>query len=267
MNSKLKPYKGKSNWKKWTAIAVTLLILLCAAGLYIIGLLDINLSGSSKEPDNKHNTNENEITAAPVTPIDYSKEEGVSETEETEQREPLKLRPDELKFTYIGLNSINFKALTELKEKHKSGEINSVIIEFKDNAGNILTDNENIKSGLSQFIEGLQDDNIYTIASIYAFRDNKRVLESMKDAIMYNQKTLWLDNNKKRWLNPYKEGARQYIKDVVSEALSYGFDEIMLFECNFPSSGLISRIYYEDKSISKNEQINSFLTEILSIIK
>lgn len=123
-----------------------------------------------------------------------------------------------------------------LENIFKNTEINSVVIDVKDYTGNITYNLENL-------IEKLHQKNIYTIARISVFQDQK-FAESRPDLVIFDkakttqEKTvLWRDNNKLIWLDPSSIEAQDYNIAVAENALKAGFDEINFDYIRFPSDG------------------------------
>ncbi len=85
------------------------------------------------------------------------------------------------------------------------------------------------------------ENGITPIASIYAFKDASAPKQNRNMAVTYMDKEgfLWLNNKAEMggvpWLNPYSAEANAYITDVIAEALSLGFKEIIVSGVQFPS--------------------------------
>ncbi|MDP4152128.1 MAG: putative glycoside hydrolase [Bacillota bacterium] len=256
MNDRLHRYTGKSNWKKWVIIFILIFILLCATGLYVIGIFDINQKNS--KPTQPVTTSENSST---TQNSDQTVQQQPSDTQAgnssvaTEDQTKTSKRPVDLKYQLVTQSEIT-QGADALIQKAKNGEINSVIIEYKNQLGNVIDSN----SDLNEYIKELKDNNLYVIAEVYAFRDNHEVTVDKKSGIMYSKNMLWLDSNNKKWLNPYSESACDYITSVTDSAFAAGADEVMLMECNFPTNGKTSSIYYGDTNgVTKSQCIENFL--------
>lgn len=95
---------------------------------------------------------------------------------------------------------------------------------------------------LNEAIRTLNSGALYTVARVSCFRDN---------TVPYNEPTLGIKTNKNynfrdagdiRWLSPTSEEARQYVVDLCLELAGLGFDEILLDNSGYPTTGYLSTI-------------------------
>ncbi|MDD5900112.1 MAG: putative glycoside hydrolase [Lachnospiraceae bacterium] len=136
---------------------------------------------------------------------------------------------------YLGRG--DYPTLDELIALVDETELNAMVIDIKDDVGNILFDSDNplvndmnaevahIKD-LSAFIAKLKEHDIYCIARIVAFKDQVATKKKPEYAVRNKDGSVYVDREGERWLNPYNEGAREYLVGIAKEAAEAGFDEI-----------------------------------------
>ncbi|MBI5138645.1 MAG: putative glycoside hydrolase [Candidatus Vogelbacteria bacterium] len=152
-------------------------------------------------------------------------------------------------------------------------EINSIVIDVKDDTGRIAYESDNvlIKSygsydgrikDLKKFIAVLHDKNIYVIGRIAVFQDS--FLPTVKPELaLHNTKTglIWKDRKSQLWLNQLNPIVWEYVATVAKDAYAQGFDEINFDYIRFPSDGNISEIDYGMASttvLNKPQELNKF---------
>jgi len=137
--------------------------------------------------------------------------------------------------TYLGKG--NYPTLDELIELIDTTELNAVVIDIKDDYGNILYDSdlaivneigsENIYiSDLKALVAKLKEHDIYCIARIVAFKDQVASGRRPEMAVLKKDGALFVDKEGERWLNPYSEEAWEYLVSISKEVAELGFDEI-----------------------------------------
>ncbi|NLD49362.1 MAG: putative glycoside hydrolase [Clostridiaceae bacterium] len=148
-------------------------------------------------------------------------------------------------------------------------EINSYVIDVKNDYGNVCFDSEvplakeigaiDKRFDIDKVIKQLHDNNIYAIARIVCFKDPILANKKPEMAIKNLQGGLYV-HNKMNWVNPYSEEAWQYNIDLAREVLKKGFDEVQFDYIRFPD-GKKSEMVFEGKDDRQYyEVINSFLS-------
>lgn len=89
-----------------------------------------------------------------------------------------------------------------------------------------------------------REEGIIPAAQIAAFKDAAACYTDRSMAVHYNGDQLWLDNVSAKaggqpWLNPFSDGAVQYIGDLIAELQEAGFEQVVLTNVQFP--GIITR--------------------------
>lgn len=106
-------------------------------------------------------------------------------------------------------------------------------------------------------------EDVYTVASINCFRDSVYAFANMAAAgVCQRSGYIWYDYDMQHWLDPDKEGARQYLIALALECAQLGFDELMLEELNYPTRGKLYKIDYSGNTMDKTSALVLFLTEL-----
>ena len=151
----------------------------------------------------------------------------------------------------------------------KTTELNTVVLDIKEDGSlNYTSDIEMVKKygeetkyyDPEKLIKKFHDNGIYVIGRIVAFRD-KTLAKNRADLAIKNSKgTLWLENGKNPWTNPYNEEVWDYNIAIAKEAVSKGFDEIQFDYLRFPT-GKKGDFNYGTNVPAKAEAINGFLAK------
>lgn len=123
--------------------------------------------------------------------------------------------------------------------------LNAVVIDFKDDYGNILSDvdtkNELIQKHVTgnvdykQILKELEKHQIYPIARIVTFKDN-RLSDDKPDLSFKDSQTgeIWQDGNGSQFINPFLKDVWDYNVQVAIEAAKLGFKEVQFDYVRFP---------------------------------
>ena len=91
-------------------------------------------------------------------------------------------------------------------------------------------------------IQALNEGDLYTVARVSCFRDNKVPYYVPTLGIKTNSNYNWRDGGDYRWLSPTNADARQYVTDICVELARLGFDEILLDNSAYPTDGHLEYI-------------------------
>ncbi len=106
-------------------------------------------------------------------------------------------------------------------------------------------------------------EDVYTVASITCFLDSVYAFANMEAAgICQSSKYIWYDANMQHWMDPAKEGARQYLIALALECAQLGFDELMLDTMCYPTEGKLYKIDYSQNTLDKTAALLLFLSEL-----
>ncbi|MGB7606495.1 MAG: putative glycoside hydrolase [Lutisporaceae bacterium] len=151
-------------------------------------------------------------------------------------------------------------------------ELNAVVIDVKSDEGMVLyqtnlkdvqfsgANSKIVIEDIDAVLRYLNEKEIYTIARIVTFKDNKAASKFPHLAVKTTSGTVWRDRNNQAWLNPYNQDAWNYVLDIAEEAAVKGFKEIQFDYVRFPTDGNIRLIDYGAlKNKNKAQAIGDFL--------
>jgi len=174
---------------------------------------------------------------------------------------------------YISIPAIQ-KDLNWYINLAKNSEINAFVIDMKDDFGNIYFPAEDktaeeIKAqrkpvNISQILHKLKENNIYAIARMVVFKDQKLFNAYNGKFSIKNKKTglPWKGAAGEFWVDPYSEFVHCYNIRLAKNLEKLGFDEIQFDYIRFPSDGsinLCSFSYKKDEETYKSEILIDFL--------
>lgn len=170
-----------------------------------------------------------------------------------------------LKALYMPYQKLSSRRdLSAFLKKIKKKDCNAVVIDFKTDTGKLLYssqaelaksgkcaifDNETVKTALRVF----ENEKIAVVARFFCFEDETASTAEPSFAVKYKDtEVLWRDNissgEGKTWLNPYSEGANDYLLELLREISSMGVKGIILESVSFPDSDLSTAGFPGEKS-------------------
>ncbi|MPM13715.1 hypothetical protein SDC9_60074 [bioreactor metagenome] len=97
-------------------------------------------------------------------------------------------------------------------------------------------------AAINAAIRALNAGDVYTIARVSCFKDDKLARTDRNLAVTTNSGYRWTDSDGVRWISPASEAARSYLAGVCVELAELGFDEIVLDHCGYPTQGNLNYI-------------------------
>ncbi len=147
-------------------------------------------------------------------------------------------------------------------------EINSYVIDYKDDDGYVCVDSKvpvakevkaiDVRYDAAKVVKELHDNNIYAIARIVCFKD-PFLSKGRPDMAIKNKSGGLYIHNQKAWVNPYNKDAWQYNIDLAKEALAQGFDEVQFDYVRFPDGKKSEMVFGETEGKNLYETVNAFL--------
>ncbi len=175
------------------------------------------------------------------------------EPQEPEPQEPLVTgpiieRPEHVKGIYLTGNSAGLtERFNNLVNMVKETELNSMVIDVKDDKGEISYRSTNVElahqigapvnkiKDIEAFMETLAEHNIYPIARVVIFKDNKLGRARPDLAVKNQDGSVWVEpGSNVTWVDPHSREVWEYIAEVAKEAARLGFREIQLDYVRFP---------------------------------
>lgn len=173
-----------------------------------------------------------------------------------------------------GIYVTGYKAggsIDALIELTKRTEINTFVIDVKDDNGNMLFFSETAEKYVSSankhpyvddpaaFVQKLKDNDIYVIARIVTFKSPRYSKQHPERSIVYKgSNTLFRSRDGISWASPYDRDLWDYNIGVALEAAHYGFDEIQFDYVRFPDTGS-----KKDKSLDFRNNLGENKTEAI----
>lgn len=157
-------------------------------------------------------------------------------------------RPEHVRGIYLSGNSAGLdERLNNLIELVKETKLNSMVIDVKDDHGEISYRSTNVELALEiganinkiRDIEGLMEklaeNDIYPIARVVVFKDNKLGSKRNDLAVKNLDGSVWVESGSKvHWVDPHSREVWEYVAEVAKEAARLGFREIQLDYVRFP---------------------------------
>lgn len=215
-----------------------------------------NKSGNSQsdalQKNNDKNTNENKV--------DYPK--------------------DGVKGIYVTSNSTQGKKMDELVKFIKDSNLNTMVIDVKDDTGNITmklnTGNKQVDKNTLDIVDGkkllkkLHDNNIYPIARIVTFKDTKLANEHPEWTFKNSDGSVWTNGKGDSFVNPFMKEVWKYDIDVAKAAAKAGFQDIQFDYVRFPEgfenqadSLTYNKGEYKNSQMSSGDQRVDTITKFL----
>ncbi|GGF69754.1 hypothetical protein GCM10010912_13670 [Paenibacillus albidus] len=156
-------------------------------------------------------------------------------------------QPDapKVKGIYVTAYSAGGARMEKLLALLDNTELNSMVIDIKDDAGYITykTDNpELLAMGESQkfigdinkLMERLKKHEVYPIARIVVFKDSVLAKKNPELSFVNKDGSVWANKGGDSFVNPYSEDVWKYNVDIAKEAAKLGFKEIQFDYVRFP---------------------------------
>jgi len=169
--------------------------------------------------------------------------------------------------------AVNQAMMDKYVELCETTELNALVLDIKEDHGyvTIPIDNSNypvnrsiLIEDMGELIDDLKSRDIYTIARVVCFKDERWAAKNPHLAIRDKAGNQWTDRKGTGWLNPYMRENWDYIAELCLRAAELGFEEIQLDYVRFPADGRLSDIDYgpAGEEQTRAEVIAEFITFI-----
>ncbi|MCJ7764545.1 MAG: putative glycoside hydrolase, partial [Thiovulaceae bacterium] len=158
--------------------------------------------------------------------------------------EAIKIKGLYLSFWGASPKTETFKNTMELIE---SSEINTLVIDVKSEPGQMSYHTSvqeasamdahyyrTIKD-IDSYMKKLKAKHVFTIARIVCFKDELSAANHPQRAVKEANGSVWRNDSKMAWVDPFNENAQDYIIDIAVDAAQKGFDEINFDYVRFPA--------------------------------
>lgn len=112
--------------------------------------------------------------------------------------------------------------------------------------------------GVDSLIRDMNSRNLYTIASIPAFRDFNYGLNHVSSGLPLPKGYLWMDSQGCYWLNPTNSGTLNWLYSIAEELRDLGFDEVVFTDFCFPDT---------EKIVFKSDKTEAIASAAASLVK
>ncbi|WP_313258545.1 putative glycoside hydrolase [Lacrimispora sp.] len=222
-----------------------------------------------------------------------SRYKGISETSETDSKtdesqqsteesvkfpvevsaEPGK-KPVKVKGIYISGYMAGSEGLQAILDKIQGTEINTVVIDVKNDDGRItfamedaptvneIGATEKYIKDIDSLMAQLKARGLYTIARVVAFRDPYLAEKKPEWALKNKDGSLHRDNKGLAWVNPSRTEVWDYLVEVGTEASKAGFDEVQFDYIRFSTDSSMKQVVFDEKDTrgrSKTDIITEFI--------
>ncbi|CAM4342571.1 putative glycoside hydrolase [Paenibacillus typhae] len=156
-------------------------------------------------------------------------------------------QPDapKVKGIYVTAYSAGGSRMEQLLALLDKTELNSMVIDIKDDAGYITykTDNaelqemgtpQNFIGDINKLMTRLKEHDVYPIARIVVFKDSVLAKKHPELSFVNADGSVWKNKGGDSFVNPYNENVWKYNVDIAKEAVKLGFKEIQFDYVRFP---------------------------------
>ncbi|MFA6476610.1 MAG: putative glycoside hydrolase [Candidatus Paceibacterota bacterium] len=181
-----------------------------------------------------------------------------------------KKTPEPVKAIYMSSWIAGSKTAREkMLKKFEGTQINTIVLDIKDNSGEIVIklnsptlaryqSEEGRVSDIKEFVDELHSRGYYVIGRIAVFQDN--YLTRVRPDLAMRRKDnneIWRDAKGLAWLDVSQQEVWDYTIALASEAYATGFDELNFDFVRFPTDGDISQIRYRNYDPSKETRVEA----------
>ena len=250
-------YRGRtSRWKIAAAVVLVLVILVSAGVIVLQRYVFYDDSGRPKmELPGK--------TEDPILPEEI--ELDIQEPEEKpvpESGKTVWLTTAEGPLTKAALEAARAEGLTDGKPTAVTLRTQGMV-QFNSSAA--LMDAIRVQPDTGEALAELEETASGTTALFGCFQDRLAAASDVEGMGLKNTGGyIFYDGGNRNWLDPSKEGTRNYLGRQLVEIAALGFDEIILTEFTFPTEGKLNKIAYPAEG--RQESLNGFLKAMRTVL-
>ena len=183
-------------------------------------------------------------------------------------------KPVKVKGIYISGYMAGSEGLQAILDKIQGTEINTVVIDVKNDDGRItfamedaptvneIGATEKYIKDIDSLMAQLKARGLYTIARVVAFRDPYLAEKKPEWGLKNKDGSLYRDNRGLAWVNPYRTEVWDYLVEVGTEASKAGFDEIQFDYIRFSTDSSMKQAAFNEadtRGRSKTDIITEFI--------
>lgn len=151
---------------------------------------------------------------------------------------------DGVKGVYVTAHSAGGEKMDYLTELLNSTELNSMVIDVKDDYGNVTldlnSDDELVNEMTNEIVDAealmshLEENDIYPIARIVVFKDSHLAEAKPEWSFTHNNGEVWANRRGESFVNPYLKEVWDYNVEIAIQAAKLGFKDIQFDYVRFP---------------------------------
>lgn len=185
-----------------------------------------------------------------------------------------------VKGIFVTGHSAGGERLNQLTDLLNATELNAMVIDVKDDYGDMVMPLESENEYVQQFTQSLvepeklmahlEDNEIYPIARIVVFKDSRLANERPDLSFLDENGEVWSNRNGESFVNPYEREVWEYNVEVARQAAMLGFKDIQFDYVRFPEGFEIrdeeltySRGDYEESDLDNVGQRVDAVTEFV----
>lgn len=176
---------------------------------------------------------------------------------------------DGVKGIYTTAYSAGGDRMESLVELINTTDLNAMVIDIKDDEGNITvdlgSDNELVNEmtnemiDIEELMEILEKNNIYPIARIVVFKDTLLAQSNPDWSFTEGNGQVWENRRRESFINPYLEEVWDYNIEVAVQAAKLGFKDIQYDYVRFPEG-------FENRADSLNYSHGNYADDSADVI-
>lgn len=149
-----------------------------------------------------------------------------------------------VKGIFLTGGSATGESMNQLTDLLNTTELNSMVIDVKDDDGTMVMDLDSDHEYVQQFTRNyvdaealmhhLEENDIYPIARIVVFKDSRLANERPDLSFTDENGEVWSNNVGASFLNPYEREVWEYNVEVAKQAAALGFQDIQFDYVRFP---------------------------------
>lgn len=211
------------SWK-FLAVALAVILVMSACNNDTDSNNEKKNSSEQKKTSSKDKKDSNESEKDTYSDIDYPK--------------------DGVKGIYVTPDSASGEQFDELIKFINETELNALVIDVKDDSGNITmdfkSDNKLISSNtvdsvdVKKIIKEMEKNDIYPIARVVTFKDSNLAHQKPDWSFKTADGNVWENEGGDSFINPFDDNVWNYNIEVAKEAAKAGFKEVQFDYVRFP---------------------------------
>lgn len=211
------------SWK-FLAVALAVILVMSACNNDTDSNNEKKNSSEQKKTSSKDKKDSNESEKNTYSDIDYPK--------------------DGVKGIYVTPDSASGEQFDELIKFINETELNALVIDVKDDSGNITmdfkSDNKLISSNtvdsvdVKKIIKEMEKNDIYPIARVVTFKDSNLAHQKPDWSFKTADGNVWENEGGDSFINPFDDNVWNYNIEVAKEAAKAGFKEVQFDYVRFP---------------------------------